>query len=104
MESHEPDLRAEVQDEKKVRQIQDDYAKAELEPRTMRLLDFAKKLTLDPRGMSRDDAEKLRANGFTDTDVVDAVQLIGYFNYVNRVLDGLGADPEPGMRWRHGHA
>jgi len=103
MESHEPDLRAEVQNEKKVRQIQDDYTKAEFEPATARLLDFAKKLTLDPRGMSAKDVEALRSSGFSDPDVVDAVQLIGYFNYVNRVIDGLGAEPEPGMRFRHAH-
>jgi hypothetical protein len=31
--------------------------------------------------------------------LVDAVQCIGYFNFINRVLDGLGVDPEPGMRY-----
>jgi hypothetical protein len=24
---------------------------------------------------------------------------IGYFNFINRVLDGLGVDPEPSMRY-----
>jgi uncharacterized peroxidase-related enzyme len=104
MESHEPDLRAEVRDETRVRKIQEDYTRAALEPATVVLLDFAQKLTLEPRGMSSRDVEKLRANGFTDVDVVDAVQLIAYFNYVNRVLDGLGAEPEPGMRFRHAHS
>ena len=101
MESHEPDLRAEVHDDKKVRAIQEDYTSADLDPATIRLLDFAAKLTLDPRGMRAKDVEALRARGFTDADIVDAVQLIGYFNYVNRVLDGLGAEPEPGMRFKH---
>ena len=103
MESHEPDLRAEVKDESKVRQIQDDYKKANLEPATARLLDFAAKLTLGPRDMRAKDVEGLRESGFKDPEIVDAVQLVGYFNYVNRVLDGLGADPEPGMRFSHGH-
>jgi len=103
MESHEPDLRAEVKDESKVRKIQDDYTKANLEPATVRLLDFAAKLTLEPRGMGAKDVERLRESGFADADVVDAVQLTAYFNYVNRVLDGLGAEPEPGMRFRHAH-
>jgi hypothetical protein len=28
----------------------------------------------------------------------DAVQVIAYFNYINRVADALGVDPEPGIR------
>ncbi len=79
--------------------IQEDYENADLEPATRCLLDFAAKLTLDPRGMASSHVRRLRESGFTDPDIVDAVQLIGYFNYVNRVLDGLGAEPEPGMRF-----
>jgi len=35
--------------------------------------------------------------GFNDEQLVDAVHCIGYFNFINRVLDALGVDPEPGM-------
>lgn len=48
--------------------------------------------------MRRADAERLRAAGFADEDIVDAAHLIGYFNYSNRVMDCLGIQPEPGMR------
>jgi len=34
----------------------------------------------------------------TDRDILDAVQVISYFNYINRVADALGIDPEPEMR------
>ena len=37
--------------------------------------------------------------GFTDEQLVDAVHCVGYFNFINRVLDGLGVDPEPAMRY-----
>ncbi|MBI2194228.1 MAG: peroxidase [Planctomycetes bacterium] len=99
MESHEPDLRAEVHDEAKVFQLQEDYRRAGLDLPTAGLLDFAVKLTLSPREMSRQDVDKLRSLGFADEDILDAVQMIGYFNYINRVLDGLGAQPEPNMRY-----
>ena len=46
------------------------------------------------------DIESLRQIGLADEDIVDAVQLIGYFNYSNRVMDALGIRPEPEMRYR----
>jgi len=48
--------------------------------------------------MSADDLAPLREAGLTDTDILDAVQVIGYFNYINRVADALGVDLEPEMR------
>jgi alkylhydroperoxidase family enzyme len=41
----------------------------------------------------------LRGFGFSDEQLVDAVQCIAYFNFINRVLDGLGVDPEATMRY-----
>ena len=99
MEIHEPDLRAEIQDEAKVLAIQEDYRRVDFEPATRGLLDFAVKLTLSPKQMCAGDIEALRGLGFADEDIVDAVQSVGYFNYINRVLDGLGAEPEPDMRY-----
>jgi uncharacterized peroxidase-related enzyme len=64
------------------------------------LLDFAKKLTLYHNSMQRSDIEKLREHGFEDRDILDAIQLIGYFNYTNRVMESLGIKPEPHMRFK----
>jgi len=44
--------------------------------------------------MTKDDVDELRRCGFSDAQVADAVQVISYFNYINRVADGLGVDPE----------
>jgi len=100
MESHESDLREEIRDDAEVLKIQEDYRRANLDPATQKLLDFAAKLTLTPKEISRTDVEVLRATGFSDEDIIDAAQLIGYFNYTNRVMDSLGIDPEPGMRYK----
>lgn len=59
------------------------------------MLDFAVKLAREPRSMTRDDVEVLRAAGFSDTAVHDIVQITGFFSYYNRLADGLGIDPEP---------
>jgi uncharacterized protein YciW len=39
----------------------------------------------------------MRAAGLSDRDIVDANQVVAYYNYVNRVADGLGVELEP--RW-----
>jgi uncharacterized peroxidase-related enzyme len=61
------------------------------------LCDFAVKSTKTPWAMSRADVEKLRALGLTDRAISDAVQVIAFFNYIDRVADALGVDLEPGM-------
>lgn len=99
MESHEKDLRSAVESDEQRQAIQDDYRAAGLPARELALLDYAVRLTKDPRGVGRADLDTLRGHGYTDEQLVDAVQCIGYFNFINRVLDALGVDPEPGMRY-----
>jgi uncharacterized protein YciW len=41
------------------------------------------------------DLAPLRAVGLGDVDISDAIQVIGYFNYVTRVADGVGIEDEP---------
>jgi len=66
----------------------------ELDDRTAALCHYAIKLTLEPWNMSRDDVDSLRSVGLDDRGVVDANQVTSYFNYVNRVADGLGVELE----------
>lgn len=99
MESHEKDLRSVVESDEQRQAVQEDYRSAGLMPREVALLDYAVKLTVHPRDVRRDDLEALRGHGLNDEQLVDAVQCIGYFNFINRVLDGLGVDPEPSMRY-----
>ena len=101
MESHEKDLRAEVGSEELARAIQADYRTAGLSKEDRALLDYAVKLTQSPSSVTQGDVDALRELKFSDEDIVDAVHCIGYFNFINRVLDGLGVDPESFMRYAH---
>jgi len=58
--------------------------------RELALLRYAEKLTLTPGEMVEADVLELRANGLDDGEILEANQIIGYFNYVNRLLNGLG--------------
>jgi uncharacterized peroxidase-related enzyme len=99
MESHEEDLRSVVENDEQRQAVQRDYRTAGLTPRELALLDFAMKLTRLPSGARQDDLEALRGHGLTDEQIVDAVHCVSYFNFINRVLDGLGVDPEASMRY-----
>ena len=58
------------------------------------------RVTRVPAGIRRRDLENLRKHGLADRDILDAVEVISYFNYINRVADALGIDPEPEMPQR----
>ncbi|NIP97052.1 MAG: hypothetical protein GWO24_27915 [Akkermansiaceae bacterium] len=55
------------------------------------------KLTLAPGEAGDADIVSLRAAGFDDDALNIAVQVVSYFNYINRVADGLGVDSEAWM-------
>ncbi len=58
------------------------------------MLAYAAKLTRSPGEMQRSDVEALTAVGFTDRDVLDIAEVVGYYAYVNRIADGLGVQTE----------
>lgn len=66
-----------------------------LAPADRAMVAYARKLTLAPREVTAADVEGLRAVGFDDAAILTIVQVVGFFNYYNRLADGLGIDPEP---------
>lgn len=48
--------------------------------------------------MAPADLEGLRAEGFEDRAIHDAVQVIAYFNYITRIAQALGVEPETFIR------
>ena len=47
--------------------------------------------------MSPSDLEPLRSVGLDDATILDLAQVASYFNYINRMADGLGVDLEESM-------
>jgi len=77
-----------------VHHICSDWRKAALSPADVALCTYAEKLTKTPQQMSPADLDVLRAQGFDDRGIHDATQVISYFNYINRIADALGVEPE----------
>lgn len=78
-----------------------DYKKAPLAPRERALMDYCMKLSRTPGEMREQDVESLREAGFTDEEILDAVLVTGYFNFVNRVALGLGVSSEDAEKPYH---
>jgi alkylhydroperoxidase family enzyme len=54
------------------------------------MLDYAAKLTLSPAKVGPEDVQRLRQAGFEDKAILQINLIASWFNYINRVADGLG--------------
>jgi uncharacterized peroxidase-related enzyme len=83
-----------VKDARLVEELIRDYTRAPISVADRALLDYAAKLTREPWNMRREDVEALRAAGFSDSAILDANLVTGYYAFVNRLADGLGVELE----------
>ncbi|MCA9737300.1 MAG: hypothetical protein R3E98_04345 [Gemmatimonadota bacterium] len=60
------------------------------------MLGWALTLTRSPRASAEGGVEALRAQGFDDRAILDICQVTAYYNYVNRLAEGLAIELEPG--------
>ncbi len=74
--------------------VEHDWTTAPLSSKRMAMLRFAVKLTETPAATSDADVEALREAGFSDRDILDIVEVVGYYAYANRIADGLGLQIE----------
>jgi uncharacterized peroxidase-related enzyme len=94
MEHHGAALHLLTKDEALVNVLKTDYKQANIDEKMMALLDYAVKLTEKPTSISEVDIELLKALGCTDREILDLCQITSYFNFVNRMAEGLGVELE----------
>ena len=70
--------------------LEKDYATAPISPQDRVMLDYVMKLTRDATKVWKDDHERLRTAGFDDRGILQINLIASWFNYINRVADGLG--------------
>ncbi len=71
-----------------------DWREAALSEADRAMLSYAVKLTRNPHAVSQHDVDALLDAGFDETAVLDVCQVVSYYNYVNRLADGLGVELE----------
>ena len=77
-------------DEELVAALRRDYTQASLLAADRAMLDYAAKLTKEPWRVVPGDLDKLRNVGFDDRGILQINLIASWFNYINRVADGLG--------------
>jgi len=77
--------------------LKQNWKTAALDDSDRSLCQWAEKLTKSPDKMTQADVDLLKEKGFSQSSISDAAQVISYFNYINRIADGLGVDLEPEM-------
>ena len=78
--------------------IASDWRQAQLDATGRALCTYAERLTRAPRETGPEVIEELRSSGLDDRSIHDATQIIGFFNYINRMADALGVELEEFVR------
>ena len=94
-------LRQHSDDPELASHVMHDYNSADLDPQTRGMLDYASKLTKDPRSMQRSDVEKLRTLGLSDEKILSVALITCQFDFMTRLADGLGVEAPPGRQEAH---
>lgn len=81
-------------DEMKIAQLRRDFSKLNLTPIDLNLCELAWQLTRIPSVTTETIIIKLKELGLEDRAILDANLVISYFNFVNRMVLGLGVQIE----------
>ncbi|UCZ52606.1 peroxidase [Bacillus shivajii] len=94
MEHHGAALHLLTKDDELVAGLKKDYKQVTLDEKTRAIFDYAVKLTQKPTSVLDSDVENLKSVGCTDEEILDICQITSYFNFVNRMAEGLGVQLE----------
>ncbi len=89
---HAEALNSYWKDSAKIQQLINDYKTVELSVRCFAMLSYAEKLTVDPGSVNEHDLENMHIHGLDDTDILNINLIVSYFNFVNRLANGLGVE------------
>ncbi|NQT65213.1 MAG: peroxidase-related enzyme [FCB group bacterium] len=83
-----------TKDKELVGHLKKDFHSAKINHAEQVMLEYSVKLTSESCSISVEDIKPLREVGFDDEAILDIVQVVAYFNFVNRLACGLGIELE----------
>jgi uncharacterized peroxidase-related enzyme len=95
---HGKDLFSLTKNKSLLKAMEGDFRSADIPQKDIAMLDYARKLTLDPGGVEKADIDALRTAGFKDADILDIALLTAYCNSYDRVAAGLGVEIEKSLK------
>lgn len=82
-------------DDERIKNLLNGFNQANLSPKEMTLCSFAERLTLDPSAFKDPYyINILKNNKLSDAGILDAVLVVAYFNFVNRIVLSLDVEIE----------
>jgi uncharacterized peroxidase-related enzyme len=94
VDSHAYFLRVQGADEQIVQALaRGELAAAPVTAAERALLEFTELVTREAHRTQRSDTDRLRAHGWTDEQIAEAVYIIAMFAFFNRVADAFGIEP-----------
>lgn len=91
---HGEALLAHTHDHTLLEKIETDFARARITSEDKAILRYATKLTRAPGDISETDIHELRQAGLADEKILRINLIASYFNFVNRIVSGLGVQIE----------
>jgi len=79
----------------RIEQLKQDYSSLDFPENTKVMLEYCVKLTLYPQSLDEADVNVLREVGFPEEDILNINLIVSYFNFVNRIVLGLGVELSP---------
>jgi len=79
-------------DNDRLTKILEDFHHADLSKNVIAMLEYVEKLTKIPNEIRKSDIDNLKRMGFSDKTILDINLITSYFNFVNRIILGLGVE------------
>ena len=98
MQHHGAALRRVSRNPELAQAVAGDWRKAGLDDRWTAILEYAERLTLEPSTVREIHLTRLREVGLGDGAILHVCEIVAYFNFVNRLADGLGVALEDGWQ------
>lgn len=89
---HAEALNSYWKDDAKIDELINDYKSIDFDIRTLAILNYAEKLTITPFLINEYDIQNLRIHNLSDEDILSINLIVSYFNFVNRIANGLGVE------------
>jgi len=87
---HKEALQSHARNPDLIKSLEEDFSNAPISKRDRTMLEYVAKLTRQPSLVAETDVRRMREEGFTDEELLRVNLITSYFNFVNRVVAGLG--------------